>query len=257
MKRLYYAVMTILSVAGLAALGIRLAEGLKATALTSAVSWGLWVALYIYFIGLSAGSFLLSSMVYVFGMHRFERVGRVALLSAFFSLGGALVFIWIDLGHPWRFWHALVYPHFGSVMAIEIWLYLVYIALILVELWVLMREDLGRMAVEATGTRRVAARVLSLGYRAPADAAALGHDRRRERHWVRILGIVGVPIAIAVHGGTGGICGVVGARSYWFGGIFPIIFLVSAMASGAALVTFLHAFFGDRHEREYFGLLRR
>ncbi|MBI3648476.1 MAG: polysulfide reductase NrfD [Actinobacteria bacterium] len=257
MKRAYYAALTILSLAGLVATGIRVAEGMKVTALTSAISWGLWVALYIYFIGLSAGSFLLSSMVYVFGMHRFERVGRAALLSAFFSLGGALVFIWIDLGHPFRFWHALAYPHFGSVMAIEIWLYLVYIALILAELWLLMREDLGHLAAQGAGKRRAVARVLSVGYRPPSDEEALGHDRRRERHWVKILGIVGVPIAIGVHGGTGGIFGVVGARSYWFGGIFPIIFLVSALASGAALMTFLHAFLGDREEDGHFDLLRR
>jgi anaerobic selenocysteine-containing dehydrogenase/Ni/Fe-hydrogenase subunit HybB-like protein len=256
MKRLYYTGLTILSIAGLVALGIRLAEGMRTTNLTSSISWGLWVALYIYFIGLSAGSFLLSSMVYVFGMHRFERVGRIALLSAFFALGGALVFIWIDLGHPLRFWHALVYPHFGSVMAIEIWLYLVYIALILTELWLLMREDLGRLAVDGTGMRRAVAKVLSLGYRPPAGTEALGHDRRREKHWVKLLGILGVPIAIGVHGGTGGIFGVVGARSYWFGGIFPIIFLVSALASGAALVTFLHAFLGDREEEGHFDLLK-
>jgi tetrathionate reductase subunit A len=257
MRRIYYGSLVALSTGGLVGLGFRLAEGLKVTALTSAISWGLWVALYIYFIGLSAGSFLLSSMVYVFGMHRFERVGRVALLSALFALGGALVFIWIDLGHPWRFWHPLVYPHFGSVMAIEIWLYMIYIALIAVELWLLMREDLGRMAVGASGSRRLVASVLSLGYRPPSDAEALGHDRRRAGHWVRILGMVGVPIAIGVHGGTGGIFGVVGARSYWFGGIFPIIFLVSALASGAALVTVVFALFGDRAERDYFGLLRR
>ena len=257
MRRIYYATLVALSAAGLVCLGIRLAEGLKVTALTSAISWGVWVALYIYFIGLSAGSFLLSSMVYVFGMHRFERVGRVALLSAFFALGGALVFVWIDLGHPWRFWHPMVYPHFGSVMAVEIWLYQLYIVLIAVELWLLMREDLGRMAVEASGSKRLVARILSLGYRAPADAEALGRDRRRSRGWVKILGIIGVPLAIGVHGGTGAIFGVVGARSYWFGGIFPIIFLVSALASGAALVTFVYALFGDRRERDYFGLLRR
>ena len=257
MRRLYYLTLGVLSAAGLVGLGIRLAEGLRVTNLTSAISWGLWVALYIYFIGLSAGSFLLSTMVYVFGMHRFERVGRVALLSAFFALGGALVFIWLDLGHPWRFWHPFAYPHFGSVMAVEIWLYLIYIGLIVVELWLLMREDLGRMATESDGSRRLVARLLALGYRPPGDAHALNQDRRRARYWVRLLGMVGVPIAIGVHGGTGGIFGVVGARSYWFGGIFPIIFLVSALASGAALVTLVYALFGDRLERDYFGLLRR
>ncbi|MFQ5693259.1 MAG: NrfD/PsrC family molybdoenzyme membrane anchor subunit, partial [Nitrospinota bacterium] len=58
----------------------------------------------------------------------------------------------------------------------------------------------------------------------------------------------GVPTAVGVHGGTGAIFAVVKAKPYWFSGLFPIIFLVSALASGAALLTFLYAFFGRREE---------
>lgn len=257
MKRLYYGALGVLSLAGLVGLGIRFVEGLQVTNLTSSMSWGLWVALYIYFIGLSAGSFLISSMVYVFGMHRFEKVGRIALTSAVFALGGAIMFIWIDLGKPWRFWEPLIHPQFGSVMGVGIWLYFGYIALILTELWFLTREDLARTATDRRGLRALLGRILALGYRPPEVAEAVADDRRRARHWVRILGIVGVPVALGVHGGTGAIFGVIGARPFWFGGMFPIVFLVSAMASGAALVTLLHAVKGDRTDREYVPLLKR
>ena len=55
--------------------------------------------------------------------------------------------------------------------------------------------------------------------------------------WLRILGTIGVPLAIiGVHGGTGTIFAVVKARAMWFGGLFPIIFVVSAMVSGTALL---------------------
>jgi molybdopterin-containing oxidoreductase family membrane subunit len=256
MRRLWYGGLALASAAGLAALVVRLVEGLRVTNLTSSISWGLWVALYIYFVGLSAGSFLLSSLVYVFGMHRFEKVGRMALLSALFALGGALTFIWIDLGKPWRFWHALVYPHFGSVMAVEMILYLAYIALILAELHFLMRADLAAAAASAPAPWRWVMRALALRYRPPSDPARADTDRRVERTWVRLLGIVGVPVAIGVHGGTGAIFAVVGARPYWFGGLFPVVFLVSALASGAALTTFLHVFFGDRRDPGHASLAR-
>ncbi|MBI4261217.1 MAG: polysulfide reductase NrfD [Actinobacteria bacterium] len=257
MKRLLYSALAVLGLGGLIGLWLRLFGESDVTSLTSSVSWGLWVALYIYFIGLSAGSFLLSSLVYVFGMRRFERVGRLALLSALFSLAGSMIFIAIDLGKPFRFWHALAFPHFGSVMAVVVWLYLGYFALMAVELWFLTREDLARMATEGVGVRRLLGRVLSLRYRPPAGSVALEDHRRRTRGWVKVLAIVGVPVAVAVHGGVGAIFGVVGARPFWFGGMFPIVFLVSALASGAALMTFLTALFGDRSDPGHVGLLRR
>ena len=70
LKLLSYAALFVLALGGVASLLIRLGLGMKVTALTSTVAWGAWVAIYIYFIGLSAGSFLLSALIYVFGMHR-------------------------------------------------------------------------------------------------------------------------------------------------------------------------------------------
>lgn len=211
MRRYVYLLLAILSAMGMWGVWIRMTEGLKVTALTSYVSWGLWVAFYIFFIGLSAGSFLLSTLVYVFGMKRLERVGKIALLSALCSLGAGLTFIMIDLGHPLRFWHTLVYRNFGSVLEWEIFFYLIYALIILAELWLL---------------------TFSKSPKVPA--------------WVRMLGIVGIPVAIGVHGGTGSIFALAVGRPYWNSGLLPIIFLVSALASGAALVTFLWAVLGPK-----------
>src|SRR3990170_2890646 len=114
----------------------------KDTNYGSVVPWGLWVAAYIYFIGLSAGSFLVSSLVYVFNIKRFESIGRLALFSAVVTLLLALLSISADLGHPFRAWHVLVYPNFQSPMAWMIWLYTAYFALVMLELWFVLRHDL-------------------------------------------------------------------------------------------------------------------
>lgn len=211
MRRLYYLALILLSGLGLWGLYMRLTEGLKVTALTSYVSWGLWVAFYIFFIGLSAGSFLLSTLVYVFGMHRLERVGRLALLSALCSLGAGMAFVMIDLGHPTRFWHTLIFRNFGSVLEWEIFFYVIYFGIIVAELW-----------------------LLTFSKSPKANA------------WVKALGIAGLPVAIGVHGGTGSIFALAVGRPYWNSGLLPIIFIVSALASGSALVTFLWAILGPK-----------
>lgn len=247
-KWLYWGVLVVLSLVGIVALLVRLIVGMKVTALTSPVPWGMWVAIYIYFIGLSAGSFLLSTLVYVFGMHRYEKVGRMALLSALFALFAGMLFIWIDLGHPERFWYIFVRWNPTSVLAWECFFYLFYIAAVTCELWYLMRCDLASLAERERGWKGTIYRLLSLGFRCPKTDFEWQRCHSQSVKVVRTIGIIGIPIAIGVHGGTGAIFAVVAARPYWYTPLFPVIFLVSAMASGAALMTFLYTFFGKRDE---------
>ncbi len=248
MKRRLYGMLGFLALVGVISVGVRLALGMKTTNLTSAMAWGMWVAFYIYFIGLSAGSFLMSSLVYVFRMHQYEKLGRVALLSALFALFAGMTFIWIDLGHPWRFWHIFAYWQESSILAWESLLYIGYIVVICAELWFLMRCELARAALQLGGLRGRACRVLSLGFRCPRTKEHYEACHAQSVKWVRRLGLVGIPVAIGVHGGTGALFAVVAAKPYWFSGLFPIIFLVSALVSGTGLMLFFYAFFGRRDE---------
>lgn len=254
-KLAYYVLLVILSLIGVIAIVVRLIVGIKVTALTSPIPWGMWVAIYIYFVGLSAGSFLLSMLVYVFGMHQYEKVGRMALLSALFSLFAGILFIWIDLGHPERFWLLFVRWNPTSVMAWEFFFYLFYIVAITFELWFLMRCDLASLAERESVWRRKLFKLLSLGFRCPKTAFERQRCHAQSMRVVRTIGIIGIPIAISVHGGTGAIFAVVAARPYWFTPLLPVIFLVSAMASGAALMTFLYSFFGER-DKDYSEIVR-
>lgn len=194
---------------------------------------------YIYFIGLNAGSFLVSSLVYVFRIQRFEPIGRLALYSAVVTLLLALLSISADLGHPFRAWHVFVYPNFRSPMAWMIWLYSAYFALLMLELWFVLRHDLVR-ASKGPGWKAKFYKVIVFGSR-DESPETLASDRQI----VRILATIGVPLAIMFHGGVGALFGVVPARPAWHGGLFPILFLVSALASGGALLVLVSAVFQD------------
>lgn len=252
---LYYGILAILSLFGIVAIGVRLLEGMKVTTLSSPMAWGMWVAFYIYFIGLSAGSFLLSTLIYVFGMHRYEKVGRMALLSALFALIAGMIFVWVDLGQPWRFWKVFTRWNYTSVLAWEVLAYLFYIATLSAELWLLMRCDFADLVQKTTGGRQKFYRLLTLGFQCPKEEHEYQRCHSQSMRIVKVLGFIGIPIAIMVHGGTGSIFAVVLAKPYWYTGLFPIIFLVSALASGAALMTFLYAFFG-RKDEDHFSVTR-
>lgn len=207
------------------------------------VPWGLWVAAYIYFIGLSAGSFLISSLVYVFNVKRFERIGRLAVFTAVVTLLLALLSIWADLGHMFRAWHVLVYPNFQSPMAWMIWLYSAYFLLLVAELWFLLRADMAA-AADRPGLKGRIYRLLTLGMRDTSEAS-----QARDRKVVRVLATIGVPVAIMFHGGVGSLFGVVAARPGWHSGLFPILFLLSALVSGGALLAMIAAIFQDGFQR--------
>lgn len=215
----------------------RLAFGHDLAGYTSYVPWGLWVAGYIYFIGLSAGAFLLSTLVYVFGLKAFARIGKLALFTALVTLIAALLTIWFDIGHMERFWKVFTRPNFGSMMAWMVWLYTAYFLLLVAELWIALRGDLAQWS-DRPGLAGGLARFLSFGQR-DVGAAALKRDAAR----LKVLGSIGVPLAVAFHGGVGALFAVVEARPYWNSSLLPIMFLVSALLSGSALLTFLVSFF--------------
>jgi molybdopterin-containing oxidoreductase family membrane subunit len=246
LKRVFWFVGVALFAAGLVGWHDRLAYGHVHANYGNIVTWGLWVAAYIYFIGLSAGAFLLSSLVYVFGVKQFESIGRLAVFTAIVTLFLALLSIWADLGHMDRAWHVFVYPNFKSPMAWMIWLYSTYFCVLLAEMWFLLRRDLAAGAGEASWRGKIY-RLLALGSRDASDAAAA-----RDRRVVRVLATIGVPLAILFHGGVGALFGVVAARPHWHSGMFPIIFLLGALTSGGALLIVVASIFQDglSHNRD-------
>ncbi|MEE9533144.1 MAG: NrfD/PsrC family molybdoenzyme membrane anchor subunit, partial [Acidimicrobiia bacterium] len=221
MKRAFIVVTGIALLTGAFGLIVRLTTGHAATSYGSYVPWGLWVSMYIYFIGLSAGAFLLSTLAYVFRVSWMEKIGPLALFAALVSLIAALFSIWFDIGHMGRFYKIFLSPNFKSMMTWMVWLYTAYFILLVVEFALVIRPDWVRWR----------------GMELAADVIA------RDRRVVRILGAVGVPLAVAFHGGVGALFGVVGARPFWNTGLYPIMFLISALASGGALLLFVLAFF--------------
>jgi molybdopterin-containing oxidoreductase family membrane subunit len=205
----------------------RLFYGISSHNTGSYISWGLLVSGYIYFIGLSAGAFLLSSLVYVFGVRKLEKIGKFSLFVALVCLVMAMLSIFFDLGHPFRsLIRFFVSPNFGSMMGWMIFLYSAYFVLLLAEFIVASNDTfhIGKLT---------SSRILTF------------------------LGAIGIPLAICFHGGVGAIFAVSNARPYWHSGLFPIMFIVEALLSGGALITLLTYFFSpNRGSLEHRELIR-
>ena len=245
-----YLLLGIVVIIGLGAIYNRFAHGMITTNLTQHVPWGLWVALYIYFIGLSAGSFLLSTLVYVFGVKKLEPIGPLSLIQALICLTLGLAAIVLDLGQPIRAYLVMIHGNNMSVLTWEARFYVIYGIIIVAEILIALRPGFSNLAKEG-GSLAGLYSLLSFGPDFDRDKWKVTASKM-----MFVLGIIGIPVAIAVHGGTGALFAVVKARPYWFTGLFPIVFLVSALASGGGLLAFLAASFLKLEKTVKYDLVR-
>jgi molybdopterin-containing oxidoreductase family membrane subunit len=128
-------------------------------------------------------------------------------------------------------------------MAWMIWLYSGYSLVLLAELWFLLRRDFAA-GKNMPGIKGKAYRLLSLGFSDVSDASAA-----QDRKVVRVLATIGVPVAIMFSGGVGALFGVVAAHPHWHSGMFPILFLLSGLVGGGALLTLVSTIFQDGWHR--------
>ena len=171
----------------------------------SYVNWGLWVAMYLFFAGMAAGSIMVASLEYVFDLPLFRGTGKYALWAALVTLPGALTLIGFDLGHMERVWKVYVQPNFTSLLAQLVWTYTTFLILVVAAVVLAMLD------------RRVA---------------------------LKRLMIVGLVMAIFVSGGVGALLGVNAARVSFQNAMLPAQFPILNFSSGIALMLVMVGFFG-------------
>jgi Ni/Fe-hydrogenase subunit HybB-like protein len=158
---------------------------------------GIPIAVYFYLTGLSAGSFIISTFAYGFGMTKFKPLGKIGVVMAIFLLIIAPMILLIDLEQPLRFWHLILYLRITSPITWGTFLLSLYPMNCIVYGYFMFKGDMKK---------------------------------------TRIFGLIGIPLALLVHGYTGFILALGKARVLWNTAIMPPIFLVSAMVSGLAMM---------------------
>lgn len=200
------------------------------------IHWSILIVVYPYVTGLVAGAFILASLVKVFNVKEVQPTYRLALLTALAFLLVAPLPLLLHLGHPERFYEILLTPNPTSAMAMFGFVYAWYLmGVLLLEIWFEYRGDLVVLARQARAPLRWVYRALSL-FSTDASDAALAFDRKA----IRAITIIGIPSAFLLHGYVGFIFGSVKANPWWGSVLMPIVFLMSAIVSGIAMVIFLY-----------------
>ncbi len=200
------------------------------------LQWGILIVLYPFITGLVAGAFILASLERVFKVKVLRPTYHLALLTALAFMIVAVMPLVSHLGHPFRAYEIMMTPHFSSAMAIFGFVYLWYLMVVLLlELWFDYRRDLVLWSQQSTGIKRRIYKILTLGV-IDLSPKAIAWDEKLGY----IVTVVGIPSAFLLHGYVGFIFGSVKANPWWSSVMMPVIFLLSAMVSGIALIMFLY-----------------
>ncbi|HWT78395.1 MAG TPA: NrfD/PsrC family molybdoenzyme membrane anchor subunit [Candidatus Methylomirabilis sp.] len=200
------------------------------------IHWSILIVVYPYITGLVAGAFILASLVKVFNVKEVQPTYRLSLLTALAFLLVAPFPLLLHLGHPERSFEIFLTPNLTSAMAMFGFVYAWYLmAVLLLEVWFEYRRELVIRASREVFPLNWIHRALSL-FSTDVSEASATFDRKA----IKAITIIGIPSAFLLHGYVGFIFGSVKANPWWGSVLMPIVFLMSAIVSGIALVVFLY-----------------
>ncbi len=199
------------------------------------IQWSVLIVLYPYITGLVAGAFIASSLYHVFGKKEIKPVARFALLTALAFLLVATMPLLAHLGHPERGIEIMFTPHLTSAMSGFGYIYSFYLIVVGLEIWLSFREDIVKAALNSKGWKELLYSTLAL-FSYDISEKALHEDEKLAKK----LAIIGIPSAAFLHGYVGFIFGGIKANPWWSTPLMPIIFLMSAIVSGIALLILLY-----------------
>ena len=200
------------------------------------IHWSILIVVYPYLTGLVAGAFILASLMKVFNVEAVRPTYRLSLLTALAFLLVAPFPLLLHLGHPERSFEIFLTPQLSSAMAMFGFVYAWYLmGVLLLEIWFEFRRDLVVLAARAHGPMRWVYRALSL-FSTDISDEAQAFDRKA----IKVITLIGIPSAFLLHGYVGFIFGSVKANPWWGSVLMPIVFLMSAIVSGIAMVVFLY-----------------
>lgn len=197
----------IVASAAVAAIGValwvvQLSGGMIQTGMRDLDSWGLYIMTFMFFVGLSAGGLIISSMPKAFGIKGFGGISKIAVWTSICCTVCAIGLVVVDLGQPIRLWELFVYSNLSSPLMWDVLVIGTYLVLSLFYLWAQIRFEQGKM-------RAIALRAIS---------------------------VVALVVAVLVHSVTAWILGLNISHEFWHTALLAPWFVSSALVCGTALV---------------------
>lgn len=238
--RYFLWLMFLLAVLGWAvyAYSLQLRYGLIVTNLRDRISWGLYIASFVFFIGISHAGTLLSAILRVTRAKWQMPITRMAEFITGVALMVAALFPAIDMGRPERILNMVLFGRWQSPLIWDITAILTYLTGSLIYLYLPLIPDFAlcrnRLGPDAPAWQRWFFTTAAVGWK--------GTRAQREalERAMSIMMIVIIPVAVSVHTVVSWVFAMT-LRDPLNSTLFGIFFVAGAIYSGIAAIIILMA----------------
>jgi len=224
--------LTVSLIVCLYAYSLQLRYGLGVTGLGDFVSWGLYLANFVFFVATSLIGMLISAVIGLIGKKWVTPLTRIAetIAVAFAAVAGLVIIM--DMGRPERLTYVFIYGRFQSPILWDVTVVVTYFVLSLLLLFLPMIGDMAVIRRKVPTLPKLLSavyRILSFNWtNAPEQNKIIARC-------IRILLIMIIPAALAIHTVTSWLFAMT-LRPGWDSTIFGPYFVTGAFVAGSAAV---------------------
>ena len=177
--------------------------GLGVTGLSRHVTWGFYIAQFTFLVGVAASAVM---VVLPYYLHNYKAFGKLTILGEFLAVGACtmcMMFIFVDMGQPFRIVNVFLYPSPNSMMFWDT---------VALSGYLVLNVIISRVTLNA-------------------EKKVIPPPK-----WIKPLIILSIPWAVSIHTVTAFLYSGLAARPFWLTAVLAPRFLASAFASGPSVL---------------------
>lgn len=224
----------------------QLDQGMIVTGLRDYVSWGMYIASFVFFVAASLVGMLIGSVLGLIGLEWVKPITRIAEIIAVAFAAVAGIVIVTDMGRPERLLNVFIHGRLQSPILWDVTVVTTYMVLSVLLYLLPLIPDMAIAKTRLKNAHPLLVKVyelLSFNWTHHPDQYKILLKS------VRILMILVIPVAFAIHTVTSWLFAVT-PRAGWDSTIFGPYFLTGAFVAGTAAVTIAMYFFRKNYKLE-------
>ncbi len=212
---------------------LQIRDGHIVTGMRDHVVWGLYIANFIFFIGISYAGAIISGILHLLKVEWRKPIIRVAELITVISTIIGPVFILLCMGRLDRLHHLVIYPRLASPITWDVLAISTYLIGSIILLYLAMIKDFAiyrdAKDLKVANWKKKLYKTLSLGFNNTPS------QRKQLAISMNLMAIIIIPLAIIVHSVLSWIFGMT-LRPGWHSTIFGPYFVLAAIYSGTGVL---------------------
>jgi molybdopterin-containing oxidoreductase family membrane subunit len=210
----------------------QLSKGLVVTGLNEPIYMGLYIATFIWLVGLAHGGISISAAVTVFKLENYKPVARLGELLTLICLTLSGIMITFDIGRPDRALNLLRFGRWQSPLSWDVFIIVLYFMGSLTFFYIGLRREMPEMIKRFPDTLMTGVyKFLGAGYKGTEKDARVN---KKAGYYL------GIALLLVMCSASGFVIPLIFALQVaqpgWFTALFPIYFLAAALGSAMAAV---------------------